>query len=514
MKHIIKLFYILTLCLLFTTTIDAQSVRVDVSSTSFAPSLKPDEKVLIQQKLDSLMSQYAKVATLFDPQKKKVTDASASAFYKVFTPNAQLLKDYEEFTSSEKVDPKAYANKVFNFLLSEGVKFKIDGVTLKEVVEDNKDFYVAKLTMSKIMYSTVTARGESKTSTGRVLQLNLKVDIPKSDFARMKITEIFNNKVIKQADDYVRYLNITPSFSKDLGNAPLTPYFTENHPTPTTLAINASAWTVGADFMTNKFSPASAKKKALFVGGGLRVQQQTFRNKLENFSLSIKDFSVQDSKGNEGTYLRQVDSLNLSETSKFLSIQLPVGASYRFMKGRKSAVMLNFRLVPGFILSGSNTIAESQTAVYDGKLDGDVLRILEQQAFNTSKPALEDIQKLKPFDVGKQTITTGAQGENLLESKEFGINRFSFAISISPSFYYDLRDDDTTWGIMGGIDINYQVTSPFKKLNDFTESGAGSEPFVRSYGYKNALPSYYSSGVAPLSIGFRVGIYQKLQKRP
>ena len=510
-----KIHNILIVFILFISvnTVFGQLSLEQPSSARYPSDLKANDKIVILQKVDSVLNQYTRIGQLLDVKKKKVTDASASEFYKLFTPNAKIVKDYEENIPLDFADPKGYANSVYNFFTLQGLQFKVEKAVL-ESIDDDKSFYIVTVNIEKVMYSSLNGKREVKITSGRFLNQKMRFDILKTDLSRIKISEIARackGRECLAADDYIRYLNFSPTFNIGLGAAPLSSYWKETHGAKSSLSIKPGlGFSMGADWVSNQFSPAKSVKKALFVTAGLRYQYQVVNTTLDKFSSEFATVSEADANGIKGNFTRIVDSLYLKEKASFQIVKLPVGVSFRLTKGRKSAIHIAATVSPGFVFSASNEILVEgnnySKGTFDAKLTKE-LRALESLAFKN--PLGDD---LKPFDVGYQLpLTSGEKGSSAAKVADFKRSGFIMGVSLSPSYYYEFDDNDESWGVMAGIDINYQLSSLFKHNN---VNAIADEPLKNSYGYKGSLAEYYATGTNPLSLGFRIGVYQKIQKQP
>jgi hypothetical protein len=509
---IMKIIYIAALLVICSSVSMAQGIKLQVSPNVKLPNgFSATDKKTMETKLDSMLNLYVKLGSLMDVKKKKITDASSSDFYKLFSNDARLTKDYEEFIPVDVTDPRGYANAVFLYLTNDGIQFKIEKAELQEIIDD-RDFYIVTVVIDKIMYTSLNGRRELKLSSGRFMEQTMKFDVSKRDIGRMKITEISRKckgKECLASDSYVRILNITPSYGISLGNAALSDYWNQTH-SESTLNIRSSNISLGVDFLTNGFNPAASKNKALFGLFGLRYNSQTLASGMANYIIDGKDKLILTAGTIPDTtnFHRLVNITKFEETTKLQSVSLPIGVAYRLKKGRQTALKINFTVNPGFVFGSSTNIKAQQKGDFDGIVD--TWRILRTNASDLSK--ITNTDAFGPFDAGKDLdITTGAKGDIALKTNA-KFSGLTLGAMVSPTFYYDFSDNDATWGIMAGIDVSYQFLSPINSSKNVAK--ISDEPFKYNYGYSGSLVQHFATSMPALNVAFRIGIYQKLTKQP
>ena len=532
--------------MVLTKNLNAQYVRLEVlNKAPFPVMMKSVERKIVLNKVDSLIDLYAKWGGIFDPKKKKVTDEAASNFYRLFTLNARLTKDYEENIPTDFVDAKTYANAIFSFLVEQGFQFKIEKAYLESVIED-KDFYIASVNIEKTKYTMIDGRRKPKSTTGRFMEQRFRIDIPKKDFSKLKISEISRickGKECLPADAYARYIGVSGGVKMGvLGAAPST-YFRDSH-TVSSLKIRQDlSWSVGADWVSNNYLKSSATKKKLFLAAGFRFGQDVISSKLSNYTINAFQAEAIDPKitnPKDKQYIRAISNLDMVEKATFTNISLPIGASLRLIHKSQLNFFIDVRAVPILVLKGVNLIDGAGTFngflpvsfTTNGPKDGRGFSLLRKSAVNPADgyAIILDPNKVKPFDVGgkveisdtKPLVDVNRQisysdrtnyydGSRVMKSSDFGFQKFVVAARLSPTVYYDFSTNDTSWGAMLGLDIDYQFTSYF---NHNPVTNFSREPLKYQYDYKGSLPQHFSEKMNALNVGIRVGIYQKLQRQP
>jgi hypothetical protein len=548
MKKILSYFQF---CVFFIASLPvfAQTVRLDIAIDAKYPvRMSKQERKLVERKVDSLVNLYAQWGTLIDPKYKKVTDAAATNFYKLFSTSALILRDYEENVGMEQTDPKSYANAVFSFLTLQGVQFKIEKAYIEEIFDD-KGFYVVTVILEKALYTMVDGRRNAKTNTGRFMEQIMKIDVPKSDFSRLKITQVTKKckgRDCLPADSYSKYTSAYIGGTKGLGLTQFTlnSAFTDTNDSTRSLNIDEkSSWRLGFDWMSNSFLKSSSRNKNIFATVGLRFEQRKVETNLFNFNHYAFDAEALDANvaSTEKKYKREVRDLYMTETATFTNLALPIGVSFRLNKklknvGKKVIFYLDLKAIPTLTLFAKNEIYGRAyfngflNTAAAGKPPQYTLSLLRKNTLNPNEnyTIIGDQTKIRPFDIGglfqvkdseplipiNNEITYSNRdefydGSRRTSSKDFGTTRFTLAAQFSPTVYYDFSENDSTFGLMFGIDINYQILSFYKH-----NSENANDLLKYQYGYYGSLPNHFTDKLNLINMGVRVGVYKKISRQP
>jgi hypothetical protein len=538
MKNILLIFVSLWL----TASIFAQqTIHLDEEYTSKIPVLmRSNDRKAVKTKVDSILNLYVKWGSLIDPKKKKVTDEAATNFYRLFTSDAQLVKEYEENIPLDYTDPRGFANSIFIYFPASGFQFRIEKAYLTGIIDD-KDYYIVSVTVEKAIYSIVDAKRRVRLSTGKFVEEEFKIDVPKSNFSKLKITQVrwlCTRKSCLPPDSELDYKSISAGYNMGVLKMQSSDYFKENHSESSFNSRQTMGWNIGADWTLNHFVPSNTKNKFLFLSIGLRAGQSQFKSAIGNYRLASFQTQTQDSLVTDlalKTYNRSVTNINLKETTMFSHVSAPIGLTYFFKREKRNKLSLSLKGVPMFVFYGKNSINGTGTynAFVNKNVGGSTKTSTGYSILRTLKnyPAegysyIGDINQVKLFDVGGKLEVAGSQsfidinrdisysdrkeyynGTKKYDASNFGFQKFVMSIEFSPIFYHDFSENEESWGVFGGLDINYQLISFF---NHNTVSDVASEPLKFQYNYSGTLPNHYAKASNFLNVGFRIGIYKKI----
>lgn len=498
----IKIRYIIFFITVFALTVNAQTVRVQMSPNISVPSSNWDNKKLVEirKSLEDCLTDYVKYGSLFDEQKKKVTSNSIDNFHKLFFPGAKLVKDFVEHIPAERISIREYSSSVYNLLQMYGVQFKIEEAIIEEIRYDPAGFYVPVVKIEKSIYNYVKSSGKVEVISGRFFTQYFHFDVSVTNLSKVKITDI-KGKDIVPPEEFTQILGFQAGAFMPLVNASKSDLWQDAHqniPVDHQLTSNgAISLKGGLLFKSNQIiNPRNAKNKRLFWSIGAGFSLNRIENNLSNFGFSGLDTSATDPNSLvEVQYQRMAYDINLKETLQFGTLEVPVGVSYRLIKKRMMSVFIDAHFLPAFTMINSGS--SKGLGTYDGVIEE--WRFLKDNATNPSVIQTDD--GLGPFEVG-DSVVIRKDGYN------FSTNFFSYGVRVSPVIYWDLTDYNPNWGVKAGIDVTYNLKNPLKATN------SQKEMLRYSHDINDSVLLNYSKNVNFLPVGFYIGLYYRIDKEP
>lgn len=477
----------------------AQKVKVQsTASTKYAQGVSSTDRQEIVKTTEALLNEYTEAATLLDPSKRRVNGTSIDRFRTLFNPTANIMKDYEENYQGELINVRVYADGVYNRMERDGIKVRVGKVTLKSINDDPAGYWVVVLEVEKIFYNAVTAKQEVKEiASGRYVKQEFRVDVKKTDLSRAKISGIkcvgCEQEIVA---DYVRYAGpsigvYTGSFSPSLSS-----FWNNNHSTSDLSTSAKLGFSFGGDFMTNRFSSSKSGAKNLFVTAGLHFALFKLSTELSDFALAPFAATAIAPTGVELPYSRIGSAISATENLSVSVIEIPLGVMYRLKKGIKSDFMVGLKLIPSFVLSGSADI--NGLGTYDAELSDAMWRLLEDGATNLAQ--IDTDNKFAPFQAGVDQVIN--------QSGSPSTAGFLLTARLSPTYYMHLSEDDSSWSLLLGLDLNMHLGS-FLSHDD-----ANTEILKFRDDYDTSLLQHYTDGMSGFTFGFRIGLHHRLTSQP
>ena len=488
------------MCLLLSVQVSAQGVKLGKANTKYPGDLKAADRGNINSTLDQLLTDYAKAATLLDDTENKVTFKSMTAFKDLFNPTAQVIRDYEEYYQEGSISISNYTDQIYNRMFYKGLKVKILKAELVEVKYDPAGYWVATIDMEKVFSNAATSNQDVKDlANGRFMNQRMTIDVRASNLDRAKISKISCLDCKSTiSDNFERFLG--PSLGLHIGNfnPSLSSHWNNNHASAGFDTKAKLGFSIGLDFVTNEFIQRRATSKDIFLMAGLRYSIYNISTEVNDFALDAFPATAfsEDDPTISLDYLRSARDIQFTEDISINVLEIPVGAAYRLYNNNKSSVLLGFNLVPTIVMSGSGDI--NGTGTYDAQLDSAMWRLLEEKASNSDQ--IDEDNKFGPFKAGEQLPISMDADPSL--------SAFSLGLQISPRYYYHTSEDESSWSIMVGIDINAHLGSFISHDN------AGTDILQFSDDYATSFLQHYTDGMSGISLGLRVGFQHHLSRRP
>ena len=479
----------------------AQTIRLEMPSPKYPPTttLKVQDRQQIIKTAEALINDYAKTATLLDEAQRKVNGSSIDRFRALFNPTAMIVKDFEENIQTERINVRTYTEGVFQRMERQGVRVKMGKAILKEIKDDPAGYWVVVIELEKLIYNAVSADQVVKNfSSGRFMKQEISVDIKKSDLERAKIAGINRIGGSGIADQYVRYLGPSVGAYMPFVNPSMSSFWQTSHAATSTMNVKGEvSFSGGFDFLTNKMYPSAAEHKNLFLTAGLHFSYLRLTTELRDFSIAPFDATASDGNGNDTTYQRLVGPLMADEKLNIGLVEIPLGVTYRLKKSIKSDIMLSAKLIPTIVLSGSGDVSGKGT--YDAMLDNAMWRVLELDAINLAQTDNPD--SFGPFQAGEDMP--------IKEMANPTLSSFMLTARVSPSVYFHLSENNSSWSLLLGFDLNFHLGS-FLKHDD-----ADTDVFHFSDDdYQTSLLQHYTDGLSAFSAGLRIGLHHRLTSKP
>lgn len=507
MKNIF-LSIIIGFCLLFAIDTSGQ-VNLKKTGAQAPPTsvLSTADRDAVFSTAEKLLNEYAEAMTLIDKSSGIITPNSANEFRKLFGSNAQIDKDYEEFLKGERQSPRSYADAVFNrFSQSryKGFQVKIADASVKEVINDPVGFWVVVIQVEKIRSTYATSDNRVGFNPGgETMYQEIRMDIPKDNLNNGNIAKISKTNangsiwVIAIPDEYYQYAGPSLSAFLPLTNVTNSTFWNAWHSESTFESKGQLSFSIGADFMTNRFLPKASPSKNLFLTGGIYYSVYRINSEVGDFSIrqGIPSTAV-DFDGDFINYMGLVNNINVSENLSVGLLSIPLGVGYRIMKTQKSALLLQAKVVPGIVFSLSGEVSGFGT--YDAYLPEAMWRLLEEGAADLR--FIDDVESYGPFEAG----------EDKAISSDANVNTKGFVLGFqfSPVYYFDLSEYDSSWSLMVGLDLNIQPGS-FIQHDDLDD-----DLFKRANDDYTSILQHYGSDLSTIGLGFKIGLHHRLRTQP
>ena len=472
-------------------------VNLKTTAAKYPPTLNAADQKKVVTSVQNLLNEYAEAATLLDATKRQVTSTSINRFRGLFNPTARVIKDYEEYIQGESVDIRTYTDQVFNRLLRQGLKVKIESAKLVEIKLDPAGYWVAFVELDKSFYNAATAGQEVKDiSSGRFMKQMIQIDIKTNDLERAKIAGIkcigCSTAIV---DDFVRYVGPSIGIFTGSFNPSLSSFWNNNHASSSLSTSAEPGFSFGVDFLTNAFTSKGATKKNLFLTAGLRYS-------IYRMSTGVNDFAIAPyTEMTPGSialpYSRSARDISFEEKLNASVLEIPLGVAYRLKKGIKSDFLLGVKLIPSFVLSASGDI--KGTGTYDAEISESMWRLLEEGA--TDMGQIDEATRFGPFQ----------SGENLPISENSDPSTAGFLLSaqISPTYYLHFSEEESSWSLLVGLDLNFHLGSFLAHDENVSE-----DILKFNDDYSSSFLQHYTDGMSGVTFGLRIGLHHRLTSRP
>ena len=482
-------------------------VKLETEGAKFPPTseLSIEDRKTVLASTQELINKYAKVMTLYDKSKGRVTSELVNTFRTLFISNALIERDFEEFLKRQMITPRTYADAIFNRLEGKGFQIELVNAKVKRIENDAAGFWVVVIEANKLRYNSVTSDNKVKSDPGgKPIEQEIRIDFVKGKLDRSKITKIIGTKggEVEVKDnaivaEYIRYIGPSMSLYKPSVNTTLSSFWNENHADASLDTKGKLGFSIGVEFATNRLSPRSSSKKNLFLTAGIHYYSYKVTTTMDDFYIlpGYSEIASADI-GTPITYTRLVGLVSIEEKLSFGVLKIPIGAGYRIYKNKRSAFMLYGKIVPSIIMSSSGDIKGAGT--YDGHDPNSMWRLLEEGAADLS--LIDQEEGYAGFDVGVEKAIEASANPNKAG--------FALGFQISPTYYYDFSEYDSTWSLLVGLDLNINAGS------FLTHDAADSDIFKRVNDYDSSVLQHYTSDASTFAIGFRIGLQHRLRTDP
>jgi len=508
--------------ILLGTTLAAtgQNIRLEKSpDLQLATSISEEELSQIITTLEATLNEYGEVATLYDKDQKRVTEESINKFYELFSPTAEVMKDYAEYIPEELVPFKDYSLEVYNMFKTKGIQVRIERAVLTEIKVDLSGFYTPTVIVTKKIFNTLSANGTTNSiATGKTIAQKMIFDIYKDELGEAKIGKIDFEAPPVTPDDYTRILSIPVRLGTSSYSSTTSDYWNSTQSQANLDVSGGLNFSVGFELLTDRLitsKKTSDRKLALTIGA--QFSSYSMKTTLDGFGFEMIDtMAIHQIDSTEQRYIRQVSSVNVEEKLNFSTLQLPVGLALRLANKRKMSIYTHFRFIPSFTFGANGNLQGAGTYDAFRLFGGNVPsqdRICRPNSVNPD--LLELVEGYGDFELDRAGTPTEYSicGRQTIEaSTEPELNRLTYLLQISPTAYIKFGDDNPGWGLIIGLDASYRLGSLIEHspINALSES-----PFRYSdVDSEGSLLSQYTDNVSALNFGLRIGLFQKLTNEP
>jgi|GEM_PF-2345004 len=523
-RTIIRNFIVILILLGTTLAATGQNIRLEKSpDLQLATSISEEELSQIITTLEATLNEYAQAATLYDSDKKRVTEGTIDRFHELFSPTAEVMKDYAEYIPRELIPYKDYSLEVYNMFKTKGIEVQIVRAELIDIQADLSGFYTPTVIVTKKIFNTLSANGTTNVvATGKSVTQKMIFDIYKEDLDQAKIGKIAFDKDIDPPGDYTRILSIPLSFGTSNYHETLTDYWNLNQSQADINVSGGLSFSLGFELLTDRLITGKEKsdRKLAFTVGvqyasySIKTQLDSFVLKNEGITLVAIDSVENDSQD----YERKLHEAQITEKLNFGTIQLPVGIALRLVDKQKLSFYTHLRFIPSYTFIGRGNVEGSGR--YDGfpvfpNYEDDVeVRLCDGLTVNPD--LLKDRTGFGLYDVAGETITPLSElyvcgNQNIDEPAEPELNRLTYNLQVSPTAYIKFSDNNPAWGLMVGLDISYRFGS---LLTHNPVDSRLDEPLNFNTDFEGSFLNYYTDEVSALNFGLRIGLFQKLTNEP
>lgn len=515
-------FFILSLLVICChTLVTSQNIKLTkASDLTVDPSINPADLNKMVDLLETTLNEYAEAAKLLDKTERRVTEASIDRFNSLFTPSAQILKDYAEFVPENPIPFKDYSLEVFNALRLKGVEVVIKSAVLKEFKYSPTGFYVPVIEVTKTIYNSLSADGTiNSVATGNVYVQKFTFDIFEEDLSRATISHISSGADIKFPDQYTRLISASIGVGSGAFSPTLSSYWNANQSNANLDIRGGINFSIGGELLTDRLiTPRTSSDRKLAFSVGVRYASYQWKSKLDSFSIEpFEQVAVSIDSLNSNRYLRMVGPVSAEENLRFGVLEIPLGIAYYLVKKKTALVCIHARFIPSFVLGGSgnltgtgdydaNPIIEDPNSSLIGTPSD--FRVLDIQA--TSNFDRTSDSGFGPYKADWDQVLGSDSGMNSLPAKP-ELSGATFAIQLSPTAYFNFSDDNPGWGMLIGVDLSYHFGS-FIKHNPISNTLDNALKYNDDF--EGSLLNYYATGVSGFSFGVRVGLFQRLSTEP
>jgi len=476
------------------TGLSAQKIYLTVSpEMEVEESISGGEVSAVSAAAEDILNQYAQLGHMTNDQ-GVTTRLAGNNFKGLFKATARIFADYLEYPGGIGDDIAAYRQTVMQRFPDRGFPYNIGNAELTKITGEGYRFYIVTMRFNKSIKAYIDGNGRIRTAErngSRDFILELTAEISTDDLSQFRIRSITcADKCGKKAADRVRYLSTTATLGLPLTSVkkiggPGISSGQDSYEFKHDIQLG-----IGARFTSNLLSPDGASGKHLFLTGGLNLTYSKFTSSLNSYALESfpdPDFNGESFEGNIGAYRRTVDDVFLTEETKLLSVEVPLGVSYRILENYERALMLEAVIKPSFVFSKSLDWKNGR-GVFDGVIDVAKFSVLENSEYvGATNP--DD----NPFNVCDCDQVTRSGNSDL----ETGLGLW---VQLSPTFYSNVDNNDPALGFQISLDFAFNLKSPL------TSSAADNPILQAPRGETNILSNAYFDTKLHY-VGLRAGVF-------
>lgn len=504
MKAFLKLgLSLLALLVISNVAVGQKTVNLITDGAAISADINEETKSEILEAVRDVLNRYYNIASFWDENAEAFDEEKYTEFVSLFSGSARVYEDIADKPTN--IEYNVYANNVFQYLQDEGVQFLLENVYLNSVEVDESGFYVADLDMDKVVYVALDDKNfPVKSIDGKRYTLNVKIDMPNYDVTEAKIQAITGEEAAKRIKT-AGYLS--GNFFYGLGS------FVEGEANTIGESFNGltsrSASTLGFQLLYRK--ALGAEEKLWFhIGAG--AQQHSLSSGYDLFDNSGVPGEETSRSAFEGAFMNaeipvpyvmengeelkgNVTISGIEDSSEdidVITVDVPIGITYRVSKTFKSRVFVDLSIVPSYSISTSGRSV--------GKPEGVI--IPDSDHF----PSVEAIRAQADGEERLANYAFGDEDFEYLDNDISAANNFGLGIQLSPTYMYDI---DFLYGVEIGFNLWYNVLSLLGN-NNSSNGYLKSEYARESFGSKTSILEDYFDGVSPFYASFKIGFHYKI----
>ena len=498
-------FWLLAIALTLCYSVNAQ----DIIPVTLSPTMVVEESIAtsevdkVSAAAQTILNEYARSGHLTNAGGTP-TQRAGNDFQNLFKATATVFADYLEYPGGQGDHIASYRRTIMDKFPDNGFPYIVSNAELTGVSGEGFRFFIATLQFKKSVKKYVDGRGRIRSAAqdgSRDFILKMTVEISVDDLTRFKIRSIVcADKCGRPAADRTRYLTGALSIGLPLTASDLLPIDNIDMEATGDISFDQTLHTsIGVRYTTNRFNPEAATKKNLFLTVGADLSVSRFRSRLLDYALNpidVTQFDGRTVEGDVGEYVRLVDDVILDEEIRLVSVDLPLGLSYRIFNDYDRVLMVDLVAKPSFVLGKSVAIGQGR-----GRFDG-LIPAANFSVLNDYPRPITD-----PTDPTAVPITDPASNPfNACECDEITREEsplqtgFGLWLQLSPTYYTNLDNGDPALGLQFSLDLAYNVSAPIS-------TRAASEAYYQNpRGETGVLANgYFDHGLH--YIGIRVGVY-------
>ncbi len=492
MKHLAQLILALWgLCL--PLTVAAQSIAVTNAPNIFVEeSISQGEVAAVAAASRSILGVYAEKGHMRD-DRGKVSRAAGNEFKNLFKATARIYPDYLEYPGDRNEDIFAYRSTVVSKFARQGLPYTIQNAELMAVMGEGFRFYVAKIRFNKLMQAYLDGRGNVRSAAEggiRDFRLEMTVEISTEDPSQWHIRSIVcAENCARPKANHSQFMGLTASFGLPASSASALsiPGVRAESTIDFRETLNVG---IGARLTSNYLLPRDAQNKNLYLTIGADVRYRRFATDVANYSLD--PFPMSDLDGisfddERAQYERRVTDVSLRERASIVSVEFPLGVSYRILEGVSNFLHLEATAHPSLVVGKSVRWSEG-AGRFDGILPGARFSVLRDSEHSGTKDPESNIFNACDCEELRRNETS---------SIETGLGLW---VQLSPTFYTNLNNDRSALGLQISLDMAMNVRSPLG-------GEPAEQPYLRN---PNGESGVFANGYFDTKlhyVGIRAGVY-------